>query len=367
MKSICALCFVLIGLVSPAVAQETAATPDAQRLMLRLKIGDPCPELKVEKFIKGEPLPQLERGRVYVIEFWATWCGPCIEQMPHLSELQAEYRNNGVTIIGTNIREMRQVEGGWMESFDEQTLNKVESFVESQGDNMAYTVAYDGPSKSMDNSWMIASGNEAMPVAFVVDRSGTVAWIGHPMVLRMPLQAVANNTWDTTSGPQQVKQAENTYIDAMKLMSTDAQGGLLAWNQAEQQYPILAKDLAGPKFKAMIAADLCDDAFAVGKALVETSVKRNDAATLNSVAWSIVDPNAHLSRRDLDLAIQASLAANELTADTNPYYLDTLARVYFSQGETDKAVETQTRAVHLATEPLKSQLTTTLDEYRQQK
>ena len=64
-----------------------------------LNIGDPAPPLRVKEWLKGMPLREYERGKVYVLEFWATWCVPCRAAMPHLSELARKYRDE-VTVIG---------------------------------------------------------------------------------------------------------------------------------------------------------------------------------------------------------------------------------------------------------------------------
>jgi hypothetical protein len=49
-----------------------------------LTIGSPAPELKINTWVKGDPVGGIEKGKVYVIEFWGTACGPCIKCMPHL-------------------------------------------------------------------------------------------------------------------------------------------------------------------------------------------------------------------------------------------------------------------------------------------
>src|SRR5258706_15209358 len=65
-----------------------------------LFVGDPAPALAVERWLLGTPCERLERGQVYVIEFWATWCGPCIAGMAHLSALQRELGARGLHVIG---------------------------------------------------------------------------------------------------------------------------------------------------------------------------------------------------------------------------------------------------------------------------
>ena len=65
-----------------------------------LKVGDPAPPLAISNWLHGEKVAGFESGRVYVVEFWATWCGPCRQIMPHMGDLQDEYRDKKVTFIG---------------------------------------------------------------------------------------------------------------------------------------------------------------------------------------------------------------------------------------------------------------------------
>ena len=66
-----------------------------------------APALDIEHWIQDgngffKPVKKFEAGKVYVIEFWATWCGPCIASMPHLAELQNKYRGRDVQVISVS-------------------------------------------------------------------------------------------------------------------------------------------------------------------------------------------------------------------------------------------------------------------------
>ena len=68
-----------------------------------LGVGDPAPKLAVKSFVKGEPIKSLEPGKVYVVEFWATWCGPCRVTIPHLTELQKKH----VDVVFVGVERLR--------------------------------------------------------------------------------------------------------------------------------------------------------------------------------------------------------------------------------------------------------------------
>lgn len=142
---------------------------DAEKQAVTLKVGDKAPELKIDAWVKGEQITGFEKGKVYVVEFWATWCGPCIKNIPHLTELQKEYKD--VAFIGVAASER----GDDAKSKQE----KVEKFVKDKGDEMGYRVAFDGD-REMSKDWMQAAGQGGIPCAFIVDGEGKVAFIGHP-------------------------------------------------------------------------------------------------------------------------------------------------------------------------------------------
>jgi hypothetical protein len=86
-------------------------------------------------------------------------------------------------------------------------------------------------------------------------------------------------------------------------------------------------------------------AYAVGRDLVRD--KWNDASMLNEIAWYVVDEQG-IGTRDFAFAMEAAQRANDLTNSSDPAILDTVARVYWEQGDVGKAIVWQYKAVEQA-------------------
>jgi thiol-disulfide isomerase/thioredoxin len=351
-STIVSLALVGVGFwaASPTLAQtEEKPAPT-------LKVGDKAPPLAVEKWLKGGPIAQFEPGKVYALEFWATWCGPCIASMPDLTELQKTYKEKGLTIVGVNVRETKE--------YSDETLTKVEAFVKEQGERMDYVVAYDGKSAAMWNAYMKAAGRGGIPTTFLIDGTGAIAWIGHPMWLDMPLEASLGGKWDPVSGPQQLAKAEERLGEIQDKLGSAPKEALAAWEAFAGEYPIVARKLAGMGFQVLLAAQEYSRAYKLAAELVEKAIATKDANALNALAWTIVDPEGKVENKDLELALNAATKADEFSKHENPSIMDTLARVYFVKGEVDRAIEFQTKAVALAKEQMKPDLQKTLEVYQ---
>lgn len=91
-----------------------AKVPDRKALAKAMTedrwVGKELPPLSVRDVDTGELIDFLSyRGRVVVIDFWATWCGPCRKSMPTLEKVQADYRDQGVSIIAVSDEEQEVV------------------------------------------------------------------------------------------------------------------------------------------------------------------------------------------------------------------------------------------------------------------
>jgi len=320
----------LVGLESPAQT---------------LSVGDDAPAIEVSRWAKGEKVDRLEKDRTYVVEFWATWCGPCKVSIPHLTELQK--KNKDIRFIGVSV---------W-----EQDQKAVAPFVESMGDKMDYSVALDvvedgqnGNSGKMAKSWMTASGSNGIPTAFIV-KNGKIAWIGHPMAMDQPLEKVKSPNFDIATAISDFREQKAKEMKlrafAQKLMglgrTAKAKDRIALIDKAIEETPELEGVLGLQKYTLMFQSK-DKDASAYGTKLVDGALKE-ESESLNQIAWLNLDPESNIAEedRDLKLALKAASRADELTKGENGPILDTLALAYFKTGKLTKALAAQEKAIKL--------------------
>jgi thiol-disulfide isomerase/thioredoxin len=325
----------------------------------KLGVGDAAPPLSVAKWVKGEPVKEFEKGKVYVIECWATWCGPCRAAIPHVTAMQKKFQDKGVVIIGMNVWEKDDA--------------AVEPFVQSMGDKMGYRVATDAPSDNPESgktatAWLVAAGRNGIPCSFVVDKAGKIAWVGHPMDgLERVIGLVADGTFDARKEAElaakidAIQEKAQAAIEAEKwdaaIAALDEMIALKPENSAAMQVGKFRMLLVGKK-DTKAAYELAN------KLAVDL---KDDADSLGTLAWTMMGvPGAE--NRDPALALKMATRANELTKGEDVDILDTLARAQFENGDAEAAVKTETAALEKADDPLlKAQLQKKLDKYKAKK
>jgi len=351
-----------------------------------LGIGSPAPPLTLASWVMGDAVEGFQAGQVYVVEFWATWCGPCKTSMPHLSQLQQDY--------GEKVR---------MIGISDEPENVVTNFLDEEQspgntwrDTIQYAIATD-EGRSTNAAYMEAAGQGGIPTAFVVGRDGVVEWIGHPMQMDEPLAQIVANEWDRDAAIAEFEAKQRMQL-AMTAINAAARRG--DWDEAlktvdrllgqEGLADQMQAQLSGFKVQILQAAGRSDEALQLIDALVAESgpslqmsmtklsilqsegrsedvaaleaeiVDQNfdHARLLNQIAWSISERD---EPRDLDLALRAAKRANELSEEGDASILDTLARVCYEQGNLEDAITWQKKAVAVGAEY--PELAETLDAY----
>ena len=104
--------------------------------------------------LEGKPLSSADfKGKVMVVDFWATWCPPCVAEIPGYVEFQKKMADQGVTIVGLSLDEIAPAD--------------VKKFVVARGINYPVAIA--------DQDLLGAFGKaEGIPATFVVDREGKI-------------------------------------------------------------------------------------------------------------------------------------------------------------------------------------------------
>ncbi|MFB0519476.1 MAG: peroxiredoxin family protein [Acidobacteriota bacterium] len=100
------------------------------------------------------------KGKVIIIDFWATWCPPCVKEIPHFIELYEQYKENGFQMIGIAIQSG--------------SATNVKQFVEEHGINYPILMG----NKEITREY---GGINAIPTTFVIDRQGRIVqkYIGY--------------------------------------------------------------------------------------------------------------------------------------------------------------------------------------------
>lgn len=332
MRILAALCVVL------AVAGFSPLLQDGPAL----KVGSTAPAIEGLEFVQGELAAS---PKVRVVEFWATWCGPCLQSIPHINELYQAQRSKGLEVLGVS----------------DEKREKVEPFVRKRAGQMSYTVAID-TEKKMNQAFMQAAGKNGIPCAFVIGTNNKIVYIGHPM--EEEFARAVKLSLDGRYDPVLSKKAEPLLEAARRAVKTkNFKDAYTRFDEVIALDPTIFTDAAIEKYRVMVNDEKNRSGAKVyAQELTATFSAASDAPALRDLAVTL-SSDARVTVYDNDLALAAAQAMVKAAPSSDPLAQSTIASVYYAMGDFAKAVEAQKKAVRLADPSIKASLKPTLDAY----
>lgn len=296
-------------------------------------IGEKAPPVKVETWFNGSPSAVPGDGvkghRVFLVEFWATWCGPCIQNIPHIAKLQEKYREGGLLVLGIS-------------NEDEET---VAPFVKKMK-KMTYHVGIDDE-MATTNKYMDDIGG--IPHAYLVDKGGTVVWSGHPAnpQLESTIKAVLAGKFDLEAAKNKAtrkKKLESLMEDfneAYREQDKDEMFKLL-----DKMMVVVPEEMKPYMMKRHFLGEFdMEDQIPALEKKMESALRDSLEGMGAIVGMELGRPPPE---RDAERLWRCAMRAEKLAEGEDAGVLAMVARVQCELGMIDIAIKTQARAVELS-------------------
>ena len=323
-----------------------------------LTIGSKAPALDIAHWLSNRDgefskVTEFEEDKVYVVEFWATWCGPCISAMPHIFKMQDEYADKGVQFISVSREELPTIIKFLMKNV---RGKKDQNYAQLTS---AYSLTSD-PDASVHTDYMKASGQRGIPTAFIVGKTGLIEWIGHPMSMDKPLGEIVGDDWDRENfavNYKQKKKLETVMGKVSRLVRKDDSEG--AMKELNTFLETAKKGSSAHDQASMVRLGLLketDDEEGYAKAFKELAGSSKNHGLINQLTWGIVENvqgGKDVDSEILEAACHAAkrgvaLAKEEKNDQTTSMIMDTHANLLFLCDKLDEAIAVQEEAVELS-------------------
>lgn len=322
---------------APQEAQPEAVKNAKGEEFRTFGVGDPAPTLRGLKWVQGEAFETFEPGKVYVVDFWATWCGPCIAFIPELNGIHNDYMARDVRVIGVSIWENARATDANVD-----LLQRVKNFVKGRRD-MSYAIAFDDASGVIAQRWMNGAGRVSIPTVFLIDKQGRVAWVGHPrMGLKEKLDELLDGKLDSATAQAESQAREDLRRRAFKL-ATPLQKAIEAkeWDKAIamlDEIVALDAEMFAPSSVAklrLLITGKQDKAGATAHALASLETYKDNARTLADMAVVMLTQGDD-AVRDVETAGRLATRAMEV-APESVRSMRAMAEWLWASGKPDEA------------------------------
>lgn len=330
--------------------QADAKKPDAAEA--EFGPGSPAPALKVNKWLKGDAVTEFDGDKVYVVEFWATWCVPCIRAMPHLDTLARKYKDKGLVVVALTTEDPNN------------SAEAVATFVKEKADKFDFRFAFCND-KAMWKAYMEAARQNGIPCSFLIGKDGKIAFVGHPDDLNDVLPLVVAGTWRGKADADEYAKVNKELESVPGRIEKDPAGAIATLDKIARKYPGKA---SGSQFElyrlmALLGAKKTDEAQAAAKAQIEKLTERKDAEGLAMLGGVLA--NRGLNPEPKLVALGLTTVDQAIALDEkNMIVLILASQAYFSDGNREKAIEIGEKAIAVAPNEVKEAITEMVKKFK---
>lgn len=329
----------------PEICAETKAPPSANVPAGKAPLILPESGLPTT-WIQGVPVKSWEKDKVYVFEFWATWCGPCLSAIPHLEAIHQKITQEKIPaqIVGINIR-------------DRYKPQQLKNFLARRNTPPTYAIAV--AQKETESLWLKPLNVIGIPFSVAV-KNGNAIWKGHPTRLSVDLireMTRPDFVQKTPRSSQQIREETQKRIREIAALfesgETEKAEKALHDFLSDDSMPVGQKIFAleTPCYRALAQKDFRKmNASLRRQAETLPESYRNQMRVVNFILTTDDVPQAE---RDLALAIECLQRADALAKNDSAQrsFIQTrLAEVYAMRGDSNRAKAARELAWKLTSE-----------------
>lgn len=317
-----------------AVGQE-ASESVLDSVQVSFQVGDMAPQPVVDQWLGGDAVQSYAKGNVYVVEFWATWCGPCIKAMPHLSELAERYAKDGLVVIAIT------------KADEANSREAIEKFANGPGKKYRFSYAIcEGDTTQKD--YMEAAGQNGIPCSFVIDREGKLAYVGHPHDLDYVLERVIAGTWRGKADADELREMNETIAKLPSMAQSDPDKALKMVENIRRVNPARAKglDFAYVEVMVLCKKKMFDKAKTIIEASTNTKGEVEDRGMVAMLSGLLVSKELNPEGVHRDFAL-GKIEEAEIALKDDWQNLVQVGVAYMMSGEVDKYTKCMNRVIEL--------------------